>query len=296
MLNRTFSNKIFAWGQIAMQREFILFIFALVSISSRVLATEEKKKTFSYDHYAAVLKNYVDDQSLVNYKKLKAKPQRLENFVAAIGKLAPNSYNKWNDKEKIAFWLNAYNALTLKAIIDNYPIKSSFFRSRVYPRNSIRQISGVWDRITFSVMGKDLTLEHIEHKILRKEFSEPRIHLALVCAAKGCPPLRSEPYTGKKLDEQLGDQSRKFLANPEKFRFDSLKRVLHISPIFKWFGDDFIKITTKKKPFIQYSNKEAAILEFVSKYLAEDHAFFKPSRKAIRIKYFDYDWSLNEQR
>jgi len=112
----------------------------------------------------------------------------------------------------------------------------------------------------------------------------------------GCPPLRNEPYTGKKLDHQLDDQSRKFLADPTKFRFDSQKRVLHISPIFKLFGDDFVKTKAEKKPFIQYSNKEAAILKFVNQYLDKDHAFFKPSKRLERIKYLDYDWSLNEQR
>lgn len=279
-----------------MCRKYILIMSLLVFVGSVVQAVEQNKHAFAYDDYAVVLKNYVDDEGMVNYKKLKTEAQMLESFIAAMGKLDPNSYSKWNERQKIAFWLNAYNAFTLKAIIDNYPIKPDFFKSMYYSKNSIRQIDGVWDKITFNVLGQKLTLEHIEHKILREKFNEPRIHMAMVCAAMGCPPLRNEPYTGKKLDQQIDDQSRKFLANPEKFRFDSLKRVLHISPILNWFGDDFIKITTKKKPFIQYSNKEAAILEFVSKYLAEDHAFFKPSKRAIRIKYLDYDWSLNEQR
>ncbi len=165
-----------------------------------------------------------------------------------------------------------------------------------YPKNSIRQIPVVWAKITFKVMGKYYTLEQIEHKILRKEFKEPRIHMAMVCAAIGCPPLRNEPYTGKKVDRQLDDQSKRFLTDPNKFSFDRGKRMLHISPIFKWFGSDFVKTKAKKKPFIQYSNKEAAILEFVRKYLAKDHAFLDPSKKAVRIKYLDYDWSLNEQR
>ena len=136
-------------------------------------------------------------------------------------------------------------------------------------------------------MGKNYTLGHIEHKILRKDFKEPRIHMAMVCAAIGCPPLRNEPYYGEKLDEQLDDQSRKFLANPTKFRFDPKKRMLHISSIFKWFGEDFVKAK---------AGKDAAILEFVSSYLDKDNAYFDPSKKAISIKYLDYDWSLNEQR
>jgi hypothetical protein len=260
------------------------------------LADDNQSRSFDYSDYTLVLNKYVNEQGIVNYKKLKGNPAKLNSFVAGLVKLDPNSYDGWTEKEKIAFWLNAYNAFTLKSIIDNYPIKPDFFKSMYYPKNSIRQIPGVWNKITFTVMSKDYTLEHIEHKILRKEFKEPRIHMAMVCAAMGCPPLRNEPYIGKRLDEQLDDQSRKFLANSEKFRFDSKKREFHISPIFKWFGDDFVKAKAKKKPFIQYSNKEAAILEFVSKYLAEDHAFFDPSKRAVRIKYLDYDWSLNEQR
>ena len=279
-----------------MWRKYILIIYLLVFVGGVVLATEGKKQAFFSDNYAAVLKSYVDDKGMVNYKRLKAQSQKLESFVATMDKLDPNNYSKWNDKKKVAFWLNAYNAFTLKAVIDNYPIKPDFFKSMYYPKNSIRQISGVWDKITFKVMGKDYTLEQIEHKILRKEFKEPRIHMAMVCAAMGCPPLLNEPYTGKILDAQLDDQSRKFLANPEKFRFDSLKRVLYISPIFKWFADDFVKTKARKKPSTRHSYKEAAILEFVSNYLDKDHAFFDPSKKAVKIKYLDYDWSLNEQR
>ncbi len=279
-----------------MCRKLITILWLLILVCDLVQGVEKKRRAVLYDDYAIVLSDYVDAAGMVNYKKLKAKPEKLNAFLDTLSNLDPNSYSKWSDKGKIAFWLNAYNAFTLKAIIDNYPIKPDFFKSIYYPRNSIRQISGVWDKMTFKVMGKDYTLKHIEHGILRKDFDEPGIHMAMVCAAMGCPSLRNEPYIGKILDRQLDGQSRKFLANPEKYKFDSRKRVLHISPIFKWFGDDFVKTTAKKKTFIQYSNKEAAILEFVSSCLDKDHAFFDPSKKAVRIKYLDYDWSLNEQK
>ncbi|MHC4703653.1 MAG: DUF547 domain-containing protein, partial [Planctomycetota bacterium] len=159
-------------------------------------AGQAKVQVFDYSDYDSVLKAFVNDKAMVNYAGLKAKRRQLDEFAASMGKLTSEAYENWNDKDKVAFWLNAYNALTLKAIIDNYPIKSSFFRSRVYPKNSIRQIPGVWKKMTFKVMGKDLTLNHIEHEILRKKFDEPRIHMAMVCAAMGCPPLRYEPYRG----------------------------------------------------------------------------------------------------
>ena len=275
---------------------YVLFACVLVLMVDVVPAEEERKQAFSYDDYAAVLKNHVDDAGMVNYKKLKANSERLEAFITAVSRLDPNSYGRWKGKEKIAFWLNAYNALTLKAVIDNYPIKSGFFRSMYYPKNSIRQIPGVWDKITFSVMGKDLTLEHIEHKILRKEFKEHRIHMAMVCAAMGCPSLRNEPYIGKKIDEQLDDQGGKFLANPNKFRFDSNSRILYISPIFKWFNKDFVAAIPEGTNCAQYGEKKVAIFEFVSKYLPQDHPCFSQSIKAVKIKYLDYDWSLNEQQ
>jgi len=277
-----------------------LFILAVVLGVSTMSCSDvlgvTNKEGFNYDDYAAVLKSYVDDAGMVNYKKLKAHSEKLKTFITSMNQLDPNNYDKWGKNKKIAFWLNAYNAFTLKVIIDNYPIKPSFFKSMYYPKNSIRQIKGVWDKVRFNVMGKYLTLGHIEHEILRKKFDEPRIHMALVCAAMGCPSLRNEPYIGKKLDEQLDDQGRKFLANPNKFSFDSNRRILYISPIFKWFNKDFVAAIPGGTKCAQYSEKEAAILEFVSKYLSQDHPCFSQSIKAVKIKYLKYDWSLNEQQ
>lgn len=251
-------------------------------------------KGFNYDSYASVLKQYVDDTGMVDYKGLKAKQEKLQAFLASMGKLDRKSFDKWTEREKIAFWLNVYNALTLKAIVDNYPIKSSFFRSRVWPKNSIRQIPGVWNKLRFKVMGKNHTLEHVEHKILRKEFDEPRIHVAMVCAAMGCPPLRNEPFLGEKLIEQLDDQTRRFLANPKKFKIDREKNLLHISPIFDWFSADFVKKYAPKEKIGKHGNKASAVLNFVAAYLPESERGYLLGGK-FKIKYLKYDWSLNEQ-
>ena len=278
-------------------QKFGFFIFTLLSFYCGCFASvgDANQIKFSYEDYAVVLERFVNDAGMVNYGELKAQPKELDNFLLAMARLEPNDYDRWSEKEKITFWLNVYNACTLKAIIDNYPIKSSFFKSLHYPQNSIRQIDGVWNRITFEIMNKDYTLEHIEHKILRREFNEPRIHTALVCAAMGCPPLRNEPYIGQKLDFQLDDQSRKFLSDPAKLKFDAEKRVLYLSPIFKWFAGDFVKSYSKQKSPARDGNK-TAVLDFVSKYLPKEHLFFRPSKKVMRIKYLDYDWSLNEQK
>jgi hypothetical protein len=232
---------------------------------------------------------------MVNYGKLKAEPQKLRAFITELENLDRKDFDEWDDNEKIAFWLNSYNALTLKAIIDNYPIKSSFFKSRIYPQNSIRQIAGVWDKIKFNVMGQNLTLEHIEHKILRVKFDEPGIHMAMVCAAFGCPSLRNEPYTGNKLIEQLDDQARRFLANPEKFKIARTDSRIYLSPIFKWFAADFIKKHGPEKNIGRHNKEESAVLNFIASYLDKVKKDYVLAGK-FKIKYLKYDWSLNEQQ
>jgi hypothetical protein len=269
------------------------FIACTLIIASAVaVSAEENADKFSYDDYAGVLSAYIDSEGMVNYKELKSNRDKLDAFIESMTRLDKKAFEKWQDNAKIAFWLNAYNSLTLKAIIDNYPIKAGFFKSRIYPKNSIRQISGVWDEIEFNVMGKQYTLEHIEHKILRVKFNEPRIHMAMVCAAIGCPPLRNEPYLANKLDTQLEDQTKKFLANPEKFKIQ--ESVVYISPIFKWFAGDFLENYGKGGSFAGNKGAKGAVLRFVFEHLDETIKKEMETKK-LKIKYLDYDWSLNEQ-
>ena len=278
-------------------RFFILtgLFMAYSFFASQTLAAESEKQEFDYSDFGEALKINVDDAGMVNYRKLKAEPQKLRAFITELGNFDRKDFDKWDDNEKIAFWLNAYNALTLKAIIDNYPIKSSFFKSRIYPKNSIRQIAGVWDKINFKVMGQNLTLGHIEHKILRVKFDEPGVHMAMVCAAMGCPSLRNEPYTGDKLQEQLDDQTRRFLANPAKFKIARADDRIYLSPIFKWFAADFIKKHGPKKSIGRHNKEESAVLNFIASYLDKAQKDYMLAGK-FKIKYLKYDWSLNEQQ
>jgi hypothetical protein len=251
-------------------------------------------EAFNYDNYARVLKSYVDDKGMVNYKQLKANRAKLDLFTRELSKLDEQIYIKWNDSDKIAFWVNAYNGLTLKSIIDNYPIKSSFLKSRIYPKNSIRQISGVWDKKKHKVMNKDRTLEQIEHEILRKKFDEPGIHVALVCAAMGCPPLLNEPYIGDKLQVQFDDRAHRFLSNPKKFNIDRKGRKVLISPIFKWFASDFVGKYGMEKTLPRLNKNQTAVINYISRILEKDDRDYL-LRGNFKIKYLDYDWSLNQQ-
>ena len=260
-----------------------------------LLSAQTTGTTLSYEHYGQALKAFVDDMGLVNYKQLKKKTDDLNHFIHSLSEVKAADYDQWTQQDKIAFWINAYNGLTLKAIIDHYPIKSSWFRSRLYPKNSIRQIPGVWDSLTFKVMGRAMTLEYIEHKILRAEFKEPRIHTALVCAAMGCPPLRNEPYTGKQLNDQLDLQMKRFLCHRAKFKIDRDKDLVYLSPIFQWFAKDFVDPEAPSKTIGQLNQQESAVILTIAPYLENPFKDFLLSGK-FNIKFIDYDWSLNEQQ
>ncbi|MBI2818390.1 MAG: DUF547 domain-containing protein [Acidobacteria bacterium] len=139
-----------------------------------------------------------------------------------------------------------------------------------------------------------MTLDGIEHEVLRKQFREPRIHVALVCAAMGYPPLRNEPFEGAKLEEQLADQTRRFLANPRKFRIDRSQRRVYLSAIFDWYGEDFVPLFGTEERFGGHGAAERAVLHFISRHLGEaDRAYLE--RETYALEYLDYDWSLNEQ-
>ncbi len=260
---------------------------------------------FSYESYAAVLRKHVDDKGMVAYGALKDNPAELERFVRALAAVDPKTYEAWDEQAKIAFWINAYNALTLKVIIDHYPIKAGLLSGMAYPANSIRQIPDVWDKVQFLVIGQKLTLNEIEHGVLRGQnkdlaekygrFHEPRIHVALVCAAMGCPQLRNEPFIGEKLDAQLDGQSRGFVTDPGKFRLDRDSGKVYLSRIFKWFGGDFVKNYVSKEGFDSHSEAEQAVLNFASKYLLAEHADYLRTGQ-YAIVYVDYDWSLNERK
>jgi hypothetical protein len=251
-------------------------------------------QAFDYESYSIALGKYVDDDGMVNYKALGADRKELDAFAAALGTLSPEVFDEWTESEKIAFWINAYNGLTLKAILDNYPIEPSFVASLRFPKNSIRQIPGVWDKLEFRIMGRDMTLDEIEHSRLRKNFNEPRIHVALVCAAMGCPSLRNEPFEADKLDAQLDDQTIRFLKNPKKFRIDRSEGNVYLSSIFDWFGGDFVRSYGTDAKFNQHKEDERAVLNFVSNHIDNSDADYL-SAGDYDIEYLDYDWSLNEQ-
>ncbi|ELS00526.1 Protein of unknown function, DUF547 [Xenococcus sp. PCC 7305] len=238
--------------------------------------------SFNYQIYNEILKTYVSDRGLVDYQKLQASPQDLEQFNQALAGVSSATYNSWSQPERLAFLLNAYNSLTLQSIIGQNPLKKS-----------IRDIPGVWNRRKFAIAGQEKTLDNIEHDIIRKDFNEPRIHMALVCAAMSCPILRNAAYTAANLDSQLDEQTRKFLTSPQGFKIDRNQNIVYLSSIFKWYGQDWIASYGINDKFTG-NRKEKAVLNFISQYLdSQDSQYLEQGK--YKISYLKYDWSLNQQ-
>jgi hypothetical protein len=244
-----------------------------------------------YEPYAGVLQAYVDEHGMVDYAGLKANRTGLDAFVNSIARLDSTGYNAWSGQQKLAFWINAYNALTLTLVVDNHPIRPLAGREK-YPANSIQQIPSPWSRPRFVVMGKKWSLDDIEHKVIRAKFHEPRVHMALVCAAMSCPPLRREPYRGEELDAQLDDQGRRFFSDLANLQIDREKNEVFASQILDWFVDDFAPGVIVEHG--QLVGKRTALVNAASPYVDANTREYLQAGE-FRLEYFDYNWALNEQ-
>ena len=206
---------------------------------------------------------------MVNYKGLLEDRAKLKAYLEMLEENPPK--DEWTKDEKLAYWINAYNAFTLELILTHYPVKSI---KDIGSTIKIPFVSTAWDVKFIYIGGEEYDLNNIEHGIIRKEFDEPRIHFALVCAAISCPKLQNSAYLPEKLDEQLARASIEFLADTEKNEFKSSKKAV-VSKLFNWYGGDF--------------NNDGTLIEFLNQY-----APIKLDTNA-KISWKDYDWALNEQ-
>ena len=229
------------------------------------------------DHapFDALLRAHVNADGLVDYEAFAGAP----SFARYLQQLATADPTAWSRADQLAYWINVYNAYTIHLITSRGE------------RGSIRNINkrfGItlkspWAEPIVRAAGRTLTLDDVEHRIIRPTYGDARIHVALVCAAMGCPPLRAEAYLGTRLDGQLDDQARRFLATRTKNRVDVAGGVVHGSPIFTWYRDDF-------------GGTLAGVGAFWARYL--DDAAARALLTSGRFRWEDtpYDWSLNAQR
>ncbi|MBJ6110615.1 DUF547 domain-containing protein [Hymenobacter sp. BT523] len=223
------------------------------------------------DHSAfdKLLKKHVNAKGLVDYKGFKADETAFNQYLDLLSKNAPAS--SWSKQEQMAFWINAYNAYTIRLILDHYPVESI---KDIGSKIKIPFVTTPWAIKFFSIGGEKMSLDNIEHGTLRKKYDDPRIHFALVCASMSCPRLRNEAYTAARLDSQLDDQGRDFLNNPAKNKTG--KSSAQLSKYFDWYKGDWTK-------------NGQSVAKWVNKY-----ATTKIDEKTP-ISYLDYNWKLNQQ-
>ncbi|MBC8356747.1 MAG: DUF547 domain-containing protein [Planctomycetes bacterium] len=250
---------------------------AKVTVGRNVAASERISiDQIDHSHWNVLLKKYVDQAGNVNYTAWKHSRQDEQQLDAYLAQLSHADSRKRASREAIlAFWINAYNAVTIKGILREYPTTSI--------RNHTARVFGynIWKDLLLVVGGEAYYLEQIEHEILRK-MNEPRIHFAIVCASTSCPKLRNEAYLGQTLDEQLADNARDFFAKSGNFRYDPSSRRFHVSSILSWFAEDFGK-------------DQAAQLRAIAPHLPTPATQQAARTNAVRISYLDYDWGLNDQ-
>jgi hypothetical protein len=223
--------------------------------------------------WTSLLRSHVAG-GLVDYAGLKREAGALDDYLRSLESVERAELEGWPRADQLAFWINAYNAYTLKLVLDRYPLRSirsigflpgSAFKRRFIP---LQRVAG----------GK-LSLDDIEHRILRERFEEPRIHFAIVCASRSCPVLRDEAYRGSVLDAQLDDAARTFLRDPARNRYDPASRTLSLSRIFEWFRGDF-------------EGAAGTIPAFVERY-ADERTAEELRRGGVRVEFLEYDWALN---
>ena len=241
----------------------------------------------TYSDYRALLTAVVHPPR-VDYAALKAGREQLDRVVASLAAPSAETERSWARAQRMAFWINAYNVLTLRAIVDHYPIRAGWFT--LAPRNSIRQIDGVWTTLKSDVAGRHMTLDDIEHRILRPDFRDPRVHFAINCASISCPPLADRPYLAPTLDAQLDGAARAYLGSPEGVRLDG--DAVKVSSIFKWYGDDFTAQYAARVPGSREA-RERGILGAVVTF-GPPAAAKQAGGGSARIDYLDYNWSLND--
>lgn len=226
------------------------------------------QEPLDYQVYNKLLKAYVNEAGMVDYEGLLDEKDQLELFLDQLSDNPPS--DQWSNKEKMAYWINAYNAFTLKLILDHYPVEGI---RDIGPILQIPYVNSVFDIRFITINGVKLDLNFIEHKVLRKEFDEPRIHFAINCASVSCPPLRREAFIAEKLDQQLQEQAIRYINGPHN---EISKNRMVLSKIFKWFKGDF--------------TKNGSLVDYIKPYTNV------PIDDKTSIFFKNYNWDLNVQQ
>ncbi len=267
----------------------VFVVLALVGLSAapRIAPAQVDPQPDQHAAWTALLRTHVRWQheghaSTVDYVGLSGDRERLDAYLQALARIERRVFERWDRDRRQAFLINAYNAWTVRLILDHYPIAS------------IKDIGGwfssPWKQPLADLLGERRSLDDIEHRLLRgaPDFDEPRIHFAVNCASIGCPALRPEAYEAGRLDAQLADQTRRFLGDRSRNRYDAARGRLLVSKLFDWYADDFTAAGSALAPPLGFLARHAATIS------DDVEARRRLQDGTLAIGFLDYDWSLND--
>ncbi|MFB6307401.1 MAG: DUF547 domain-containing protein [Flavobacteriales bacterium] len=244
-----------------------IFIISIILMTGGCEKGKIKEKSptnaqpIEHTKWNKLLNKHVNEKGKVTYKAFIKDTVQLKEYLNELSTSHP--HKGWSKKQRKAYWINAYNAFTISLILKHFPV------------NSIRDIGPIyktpWKIKFIEIEGKEYSLGDIEHRILRANYGDPRIHYAINCASVSCPPLRKEAYKAEKLDEQLNDQAERFINDSSRNKIS--KKEVNLSQIYDWFSEDF--------------KKDGGIIEHINKYSET-----KVNKNAA-IEYCNYNWQLN---
>jgi hypothetical protein len=277
MMIRTISSTVAIALLVAVASGQPAYAGSKVYVGSQIASSRQvSMDRIDHSTWNVILRKYVDSDGMVDYRALHATSadvRAIDGYLQTLS--AANPQARASRDSQFAFWINAYNAVTVRGILREYPTSSI--------RNHTAKLYGynIWKDLQLYVGGQPYSLEQVEHEILRK-MGEPRIHFAIVCASIGCPRLLNEAYVTDRVQQQLDTNARDFFARSRNFHYDQVGRRFHISSILSWFGEDF-------------GSDQAAQLRTIAAWLPSDAARQAAMQNAVRVSFLDYNWNLNEQ-
>ncbi len=230
-----------------------------------------------------VLAAHVDGQGFVDYASLKQDRGDLDRMIAEIERASPASAPELfpTRESRLAYWVNAYNAWILRIVVDHYPASSITRIGRVP--------YGAFFVMRVTLGGKKMTLHSLENDVIRAGFHDPRIHFAINCASRSCPPLAHHVYQPETLDRQLDDAARAFINDNRQVTLDEAGRTIVLSKIFDWYASDFKEAAAAK------FHRPGTVLDYLRTYLTPERLKTLDKLSGVKPAYHDYDWSLNGQ-
>lgn len=265
-------------------------LFALLPVAGIVVAQDSKPAqaapVAAFDHthaaWTAILKARVVDKRF-DYASLKADDAPLVAYLRSLEGVTPEQYATWKREQRFAFWIDAYNAYTVKRVLQSFPFDEVITLGK--------DKKGPWDE-RFIPLGKlapelkqeQLTLNDLENKILRPTFQDARVHAAINCAAESCPPIRNEAFVAVRLSAQLDDQVLRWLSDESLNRYDAAKKALHVSKLFDWYAGDFER------------ESDGFVAVWIARHGPKEKLAFVGDGKGVALDFLDYSWKLNAAR